>query len=101
MAIKLDIVEQDKSEANPEEELLPEDGFYRYLYQSIKKHEQQKRRVNHIMWSNITYRVNLIVKNPDDCILYYSQDGPGGTFEREELMHIPIFQSTLKQFLNE
>lgn len=39
MAIKLDIVEQDKSEANPEEELLPEDDFHRYLYQSIKKHE--------------------------------------------------------------
>lgn len=28
MAIKLDIVEQDKSEANPEEELLPEDALH-------------------------------------------------------------------------
>ena len=53
------------------------------------------------MWSNNTSRVNLIVKNPDDCILYYSQDGPDGTFEREELMHIPIFQGTLKYLLNE
>ena len=53
------------------------------------------------MWSNNTYRVNLIAKNPDDCILYYSQDGPDGTFEREELMHIPIFQGTLKYLLNE
>ena len=35
-ATKLNIIELEKSETYPEEELLPEDGLYRYLYQSVK-----------------------------------------------------------------
>ena len=35
-AIKLNIIELEKSETYPEEELSPEDGLYRYLYQSVK-----------------------------------------------------------------
>ena len=91
MAIKLGIVELEKSETNPEEELFPEDGFYRYLYQSSKKHEYQKRQANHVFWSKNTYRLNLIVEGSGDCILYFFQDGPDRTFEREKLMHISIF----------
>ena len=37
-AIKLDITELDKSETFPEEEVLPEDGLYRYLYPPGEQH---------------------------------------------------------------
>ena len=37
-AIKLDIVEIDKSETYPEEELSPKDGLYRYLHQHGEQH---------------------------------------------------------------
>ena len=38
-AIKLDIVKLDKSETYPEEEVLPEDGLYRYLYQPSEQYK--------------------------------------------------------------
>ena len=41
-AIKLDIAKQDKT--YPEEKVLHEDGFYRYLYQPGEQHGDQKRR---------------------------------------------------------
>ena len=41
-AIKLDTVPLSKT--YPEEIVLPEDGLYRYLYQSGKKHGYQKEQ---------------------------------------------------------
>ena len=41
-AIKLDTVPLDKK--YPEETVLPEDGLYRYLYQSGEQHGDKKRR---------------------------------------------------------
>ena len=40
-AIKPDSVPLDKT--YPEETVLPEDGLYRYFYQSFEQHEDQKR----------------------------------------------------------
>ena len=39
--IKLDIAELGKSETYPEENVLPEDGLYRYLYQPRKQYGDQ------------------------------------------------------------
>lgn len=39
-AIKRDIAKLDKSETYPEEDVLPEDGLYRYLYE--QPGEQQR-----------------------------------------------------------
>ena len=48
-AIKLDNVPLDKT--YPEETVLPEDEFYRYLYQPGEQHGDQKTRATDLIWS--------------------------------------------------
>ena len=43
-AIKLDIVEQDRCETCPEENVILEDGLYIYLYQSDEQYGDQKKK---------------------------------------------------------
>ena len=83
-AIKLDNVPLDKT--YPEETVLPEDGLYRYLYQPGEQHGDQKRRATYLMWSKNTYRLDGIVQEPGNRVLYYLQDEPNRDFVREELM---------------
>ena len=85
-AIKLDAVPLDKK--YPEETVLPEDGLYRYLYQPDEQHGDQKRRATDLLWSKNTYRLDRIVQEPGNRVLYYLQDGPDRAFVREELMHV-------------
>ena len=85
-AIKLDTTPLDKT--YPEETALPEDGLYRYLYQPGEQHGDQKRRATDLLWSKNTYRLDRIVQEPGNRVLYYSQDGPDRAFVGEELMHI-------------
>ena len=85
-AIKLDTFPQDKKYS--EETLLPEDGLYRYLYQPGEQHGDQKRRATDFIWSKNTYRLERIVQEPGNCVLYYLQDGPDRAFVRGELMHV-------------
>ena len=85
-AIKLDTNPLDKT--YPEETVLPEDGLYRYLYQPGEQHGDQKRRATDLIWSKNTYRLDRIVQEPGNRVLYYLQDGPDRAFVREELMHI-------------
>ena len=85
-AIKLDTVPLDKT--YPEETVLPEDGLYRYLYQPGEQHGDQKRRATDLIWSKNTYRLDRIVQDPGNRVLYYLQDGPDRAFVREELMHV-------------
>ena len=49
--IKLDIVDLDKSETYLEQNVLPEDGLYRYLYQPGEQHGDQKRGASVFIWS--------------------------------------------------
>ena len=85
-AFKLDTVPLDKR--YPEETVLPEDGFYRYLYQPGEQHGNQNRRATDFIWNKNTYRLNRIVEELGNCVLYYLQDEPDRAFVREELMHI-------------
>ena len=85
-AIKLDTVPLDKT--YPEETVLPEDRLYTYLYQPGEQHGDQKRRATDFIWSKNTYRLDRIVQEPGNRVLYYLQDGPDRAFVREELMHI-------------
>ena len=85
-AIKLDTVPLDKK--YPEETVLPEDGLYRYLYQPDEQHGDQKTQAIDLTWSKNTYRIDRIVQEPGNRVLYYLQDGPNRAFVREELMHI-------------
>ena len=86
-AIKLDTVPLDKTYPD-EETVLPEDGLYKYLYQSGKQHGDQKRRARDLIWSKNTYRLDHILQDPGNRVLYYLQDGPDGAFASEELMHV-------------
>ena len=50
-AIKLDIVELDKPEIYPEENVLPVDGLCEYLYQSDEQRGDQERQATDFIWS--------------------------------------------------
>ena len=89
-AIKLDTVPLNKKYL--EEAALPEDRFYRYLYQPGKQHGDQKRRATDLIWSKNTYRLDRIVQDPSNRVLYYLQNVPDRSFLREELMH--VFEDT-------
>ena len=85
--IKLDTVKLDNT--YPEENVLHEDGLYRYLYQPGEQHGDQTRRATDFIWSKNTYRLDRLVQGPGNRVLYYLQDGPHRAFASEELMHIP------------
>ena len=82
-AIKLDTVPLNK--AYPEETALPDDGSYRYLYQPEEQHRHQKRRTTDLIWIKNTYRIDRIVQNPGNCVLYYLQDGPDRAVVRKRI----------------
>ena len=50
-AIKLKEVPLVKQESYPPEEVLPEDGLYRYLLQPCEEHDDQRRRATDRIWS--------------------------------------------------
>ena len=85
-AIKLGTIPLSKT--YPEETVLPEDGLYRYLYQPGEQHGDQKIQATDLIWSKNTYRLDRIVQDPGNPVLYYFQDGPDRAFLREELMHV-------------
>ena len=41
-----------------------------------------------LIWGKNRYRLDLVVQNPGNRVLYYLQDGPDRAFVREELMHV-------------
>ena len=88
-AIKLQEVPLVARERYPPEEVLPEDGLYRYLLQPGEEHDDQRRRATDRIWSKGTYRLKEIIENPSNCMMYYLLDGPERAFVSEELMLIP------------
>ena len=71
------------------EEVKPDDGLYRYLYKPGELEDDDKRRATDMIWSWNTYRLDKIVKNPGQRVLYYLAEGPKRAFVSEELMLIP------------
>ena len=88
-AIKLKEVSLVAREAYPSEEVLPEDGSYRYLLQPGKEHDDQWHRVTDRIWSKASYRLREIAENPGNRVMYYLANGPERAFVLEELMLIP------------
>ena len=84
-AIKIEDAPLDK--IYPEETVLPEDGLYQYLYQPDKQHGDQRRRATDFIWSKNTYRLDWIVENQGNHMLYYLKDGPNRLLAKEELMY--------------
>ena len=87
-AIKLDYVELKVKEIH-ENDVLPEDGLYRYFYQPGELEGGQQRRAIDMVWSWNTFRLDEIIQNKGERVLYYLRDGPKRSFVREELMLIP------------
>ena len=88
-AVKLDNVEL-KIKPYPEEKVLPVDGLYRYLYQPGELEGGDKRRATDMIWSWNTFRLDRVVEDPGQRVLYYlAEDAPKRAFVREQLMLIP------------
>ena len=61
--------------------------MHRYIYQPDEQRGDQKRWATDLTWSKNVYRLDRIVKQPGNCVLYYLQDRPDRAFVLEELMH--------------
>ena len=61
-AIKLKEVPLVTRESYPQEEVLPEDGLYRYLLQPGEEHNDQRRRANDRIWFKASYRLREIIE---------------------------------------
>ena len=72
-AIVLDQVPLVKRESYPPEEVLLEDGLYRYLLQPGEEHDDQRCRAADRIWSKGTYRLKEIVENPGNQVMCYPQ----------------------------
>ena len=88
-AIKLKEVPLVTRESYPPEDILPEDGLYRYLLQMGEEHDDQRHRATDRVWSKGTYRLREIIENPGNRVMYYLLNGPERAFVLEELMLIP------------
>ena len=89
-AVKLDNIELKVKHPYPEEQILPVDGLYRYLYQPGELEDDNRRRATDKIWSRNTFRLDRIVENPGQRVLYYlAEDAPKRAFVREQLMLIP------------
>ena len=76
--------------AYPKEEVAPEDGLYRYLYQPGELEGGQQRRATDMIWSWDAHRLDRVVEDPGQRVLYYLAEGaPKRAFVREQLMLIP------------
>ena len=75
-AIKLNEVSLVDQESYPPEEVLPEDGLYRYLLQPSEEHDDQRHRATDRIWSKGTYRLREIMENPGNHVMYYLLDRP-------------------------
>ena len=73
----------------PEEKVVSEDGLYRYLYRPGELERGDRRRATDMIWSWDTFRLDRIVENPGQRVLYYLADGSKRAFVREELMKVP------------
>ena len=75
-AIKLKEFPPVTRESYPPEEVLPEDGLYRYLLQPEEEHNDQRCRATDRIWSKASYRLRKVVKSLGNHMMYYLSDGP-------------------------
>ena len=56
-AMKLDIIELDKSEKYLDKKVLPGNDLWKFLYQPSEHQGDQKRRATDFIWSKNTHRI--------------------------------------------
>ena len=77
-AIKLSQVPLVNQENYLPEDILPEDGLYRYLLQPGEEHNNQCKRAMDRIWSKKTYRLREIVEDHGNHVTYYLKLGLRG-----------------------
>ena len=78
-----------KPRKHRKEIVLPADGLYRYLLKPGEEHRDEKSRATDMIWSWNTFRLDRIIENPGQRVIYHLQHGPERAFVKEELMLIP------------
>ena len=85
--IKLDTIPLDNPYTEETVKMAYTDIFINLVNNiEIKKDEPD------FIWGKNTFRLDRIVEEPGNCVLYFLQDGPDRVFVREELMH--VFEDT-------
>ena len=69
--------------------ILRNKGYLKMAYISRVNNMEIKKDKLMTVWSENTHRLDRIVDDPGNCVLYYLQSGPKKAFLHEELMHIP------------
>ena len=87
-AVKLGNIEHKTKPYKPEN-VAPTDGLYHYLLEPGEENADSKRRATDNIWSRATFRLDRIVEDPKQRVLFYLAEGPERAFVREELMQIP------------
>ena len=64
----------------PPDEILPEDGLYGYLYLPEEQHGDKRQKATNLNWSKVTFRLDRIVQEPGNRVMYYQKDGPKRAF---------------------
>ena len=77
-AVKLDSVEL-KVKPYPEEDSLPVDGLYQYLYQPGELEGGDRRRATDMIWSWNTFRLDEIVADQGHRVLLLPRRSPSGS----------------------
>ena len=75
--------------------------MYRYLFEPGEENSDSKRCATDNNWSRKTFRLDRIIKNLGQRLLYYLAEGPERAFVREELLQIPKDQALLDDDLTE
>jgi len=73
-AIKLDSVELKIKPYEPEK-VAPTDGLYRYLLEPGEENADSKRRATDNIWSRKTFRLDRVVQDQGQRVLYYLEGG--------------------------
>ena len=87
-AVKLDKVEL-KSSPILKKRCCQKTAFTDTCINQESLREVEQRRATDMIWSWNTFRIDRIVENPGQRVLYYLAEGPKSAFVREELMQIP------------
>ena len=87
-AIKLKNVELKMKPYEPED-VAPTDGLYRYLLEPGEENKDSKRRATDNTWSRKTFRLDRIIENSGQRVLYYLAEGPKRALLIPEDIRVP------------
>ena len=64
-------------ESYPPDDTLPKDGLYCYLLRPGEEHDDQCMKAMDRIWSKKTYRLNEVMEDSGNWVMYYLKHGTG------------------------